>query len=112
MIASGTSQDDAESDIRDSKAEDDRFDSEAQLHKTSRRSLYRDSFGLQSADLEYAADCGSIEEQDPSLDIERVSSARSDRSRSRSGSLTRSRSGSLNRNRPGSGSLRRPNGQV
>lgn len=60
----------------------DRLDGEAQLQRTSsqRRSLYRDSVGLHSP--QYAADCGSIEEPDPSLQIERISAAKSERTRS------------------------------
>lgn len=77
----------------------------------SRRSLYRESFGVHSP--EYAADCGSIEEPDPSSPrgIERVSAARLDSHKSgslgRSASLSRDRSASLSRDRSLSGSFKR-----
>jgi len=78
----------------------DRFDSEAQLQRASsqRHALHRESFGVQQ-DPEYTGDCGSIEEPNPASQIERVSAARSDRSKSgsfnRSASLNRDRSGSF-----------------
>ena len=82
------------------------LDSETHLQRNSsrsRRSLYRESFGVHSP--EYAADCGSIEEPDPSSSrgIERVSAARLDGRRS--GSL--SRPASLGRDRSLSGSFKR-----
>ena len=80
---------------------------QAQLQRTSsqRRSLYRDSFGVHTP--EYAADCGSIEESDPSSPIQRVSVARTNSRRS--GSL--GRSASLSSDRLGSGSFKRSVGR-
>jgi len=77
----------------------DKFDSKAQLQRVSsqRRNLCRKSFGVQQ-DPEYTGDWGYIEEPNPASQIERVSAARSERSRS--GSFNRS--ASLNRDRPGS----------
>ena len=79
------------------------FDSGSQLQRSSgqRRSLFRESFGVHTP--EYAADCGSIEETDPSSPrgIDRVSAARTDSRKSlgRSASLggDRSLSGSFKR---------------
>ena len=74
----------------------DNFDSESQLQRSSsqRRSLFRESFGVQNP--QYAADCGSIEEPDPSSPggIHRISAARTDSRKSlgRSASLSRDRS--------------------
>ena len=86
----------------------DKFGDQAQLQRSSsqRRSLYRDSFGVHTP--EYAADCGSIEEPDPSSPrgIERVSARTTSR---RSGSL--GRSASLSRDRRGSGSFKRVAGR-
>ena len=74
----------------------DKFDSGSQLQRSSsqRRSLFRDSFRVHTP--QYAADCGSIEEPDPSSPrgIDRISAARTDSRKSlgRSASLSRDRS--------------------
>lgn len=71
--------------------------SESQLQRTSsqRRSLFRESFGVHTP--QYAADCGSIEEPNPSSQrgIDRLSAARTDSRRSLGGAASLSRDKSL-----------------
>lgn len=77
-------------------ASGDNFGSESQLQRTSsqRGSLFRESFGVHTP--QYAADCGSIEEPDPSSQrgFDQISAANTDSRESlgRSASLSRDRS--------------------